>query len=275
MELDFNYTGNWPECMSADAGHGITVKIMYEEDQQICDPRDMTNLGVMFCDYRGYNLGDNPGDSDYDPRERTITCQRCDGSGWCTWEALTDEEMTKLLEAGISADEDGEIACPSCEGSGEIEVGMVQWLKQEFDSRVILPLFIYDHSGLTMSAGENMGSIDPRGRNPFDTAAWDTSMVGFIFDTKGTREECGCEDFSDEKIEEGLRAEVESYDMYLRGECFYYVIEDEDGNELDSCAGFLGDEYVREEAAMAAKSYVEDAKAVEHRNELAARCWRE
>ena len=231
MELDFDYTGNFPECMSADAGHGIKVRIMYEQDTEICDPRDCTNLGHMFVDYRGYNLGDYPGDSDYDPRDRE--------------------------------DDDGN------------PIDMFEWLKQEFDARVILPLYIYDHSGLSMSCGRNMGSIDPRGVNPFDSAAWDTSMVGFIFDTKGTREECGCEKFTDEKIEEGLRAEVESYDMYLRGECFYYVIEDEDGNELDSCAGFLGDDCAREEATMSARLCVAEAEKIEHRNKLAAACWRE
>ena len=42
------------------------------------------------------------------------------------------------------------------------------------------------------------------------------------------------------KAEEVLEAEVESYDMYLRGECYGFRLY-KDGEEEDSCWGFLGD----------------------------------
>jgi hypothetical protein len=264
-KLDFNYTGDFPECMSADAGHGITVKIMYEEEQGICDPRDCSNLGHMFIDYSGYNLGDYPGDHDYDPRERTIECKDCNGNGDFPVEP-EDDPHASIGETRI---------CQTCKGDGEVPVGMFEWLKQEHGARVVIPLFIYEHSGMTISAGENMGSINPKGRNPFDSDAWDTSMVGFIFDTKGTREECGYEKFTDEEIEESLRSEVETYDLYLRGECFYVRIEDADGEVLEDCGGFLGDDCAREEGEMMAKPYVKDAIKRERNNELAERCWRE
>ena len=43
-----------------------------------------------------------------------------------------------------------------------------------------------------------------------------------------------------EKAENLLRSEVETYDQYLRGECYGYQLY-EDGEEIDSCWGFLGD----------------------------------
>ena len=43
-----------------------------------------------------------------------------------------------------------------------------------------------------------------------------------------------------EKAENLLRAEVETYDQYLRGECYGFQLY-EAGEEIDSCWGFLGD----------------------------------
>ncbi len=40
-----------------------------------------------------------------------------------------------------------------------------------------------------------------------------------------------------------MQAEVEEYDNYLRGDCYYYTLyvkQDEEYEELDSCGGFLG-----------------------------------
>ena len=42
-----------------------------------------------------------------------------------------------------------------------------------------------------------------------------------------------------EKAENLLRTEVETYDQYLRGECYGFQLY-EDGEEIDSCWGFLG-----------------------------------
>ena len=43
-----------------------------------------------------------------------------------------------------------------------------------------------------------------------------------------------------EKAENRLHSEVETYDQYLRGECYGFQLY-EDGEEIDSCWGFLGD----------------------------------
>ena len=42
------------------------------------------------------------------------------------------------------------------------------------------------------------------------------------------------------QAEQSLIGETDTYDCYLRGECYGYIVE-KDGIEIDSCWGFLGD----------------------------------
>jgi len=99
---------------------------------------------------------------------------------------------------------------------------------------VSLPLFLLDHSGLSMSTGD-FG--DP----------WDSGQVGFIYATwDDVKKEYG--DTSPESLQrakEVLQGEVETYDQYLRGDVYYYKIEDEDGEIVESCGGYYGEEYAK------------------------------
>ena len=55
-------------------------------------------------------------------------------------------------------------------------------------------------------------------------------------------------------FEEAIRGEVAEYDQYLTGQVYGYVIEDEDGDHVDSCWGFIGGlDYVRTSAKEAAE----------------------
>lgn len=63
----------------------------------------------------------------------------------------------------------------------------------------ILPLYLYDHSGITMNT---TGFSCP----------WDSGRVGFIFAAQATILLCGT---SEDKIEDELRSEVEVYDKYI------------------------------------------------------------
>lgn len=107
-----------------------------------------------------------------------------------------------------------------------------EWWEEHGVGGIRLPLRLYDHSGLTMSVGS--------GASPFDSGGWDSGQVGWIFIT---HDEILREWTSDqEKAEACLRAEVETYDQYLTGQVYGYVVEDDDGNHLDSCYGFFGEE---------------------------------
>lgn len=103
---------------------------------------------------------------------------------------------------------------------------------------VILPLYLYDHSGITIST------------SPF-SCPWDSGQIGFIFVSKEKlRKEYGVKRITKEVIERAekcLLAEVNTYDQYLTGDVYGYKVIDEEGNEEDSCWGYYGEDSIKEE----------------------------
>lgn len=93
----------------------------------------------------------------------------------------------------------------------------IQWLRDEHGTTVVLPLYLHDHSGLSMSAGPNLLSED--GLMNVHGGGWDTSLVGCIFDTAANRVDWVGD------IEEILRGEIAEYDSYLRGEVYVLRVE--------------------------------------------------
>jgi len=98
---------------------------------------------------------------------------------------------------------------------------------------IALPLYVYDHGGITMNTN---GFSDP----------WDTSSVGIIWTTPKKLQETGIVQETGETWESvakrSLEAEVQTYDQYLKDEVYGYVVEtlDEEGEwtEVDSCYGY-------------------------------------
>jgi len=178
-----------------------------------------------------------------------------------------------------------EASRPSTWGEGDTLADVPKYLRYKRGARHIIPLYLYDHSGISISAGAQIGreipGINGRGINPWDSAGWDTSAVGFIFTTKERMELLGVEDKMvmaerDDipflrgpvkgrvnNVEAQLRAEVREYNDYLTGQVFGYVVtkkhdaecDDDDcahDEPIDSCWGFLGDtKYAMEEAKAA------------------------
>lgn len=97
---------------------------------------------------------------------------------------------------------------------------------------IVLPLYLYDHSGITMNT---TGFSCP----------WDSGQVGIIFVSKEkVRKEYGWKVITQKRkelIESYLRSEVKVYDQYITGSvyCFKCI---ENGVETDSCYGFYGDD---------------------------------
>jgi len=127
------------------------------------------------------------------------------------------------------------------DGWDEVE----QYLIEAEDAWVILPLFMYDHGGITIRTG------------PF-SCSWDSGQVGFIYATKEAAVKAFGEDVTEERVREHLEQEVEIYDMYVRGETYGYVVIDTyTEKEVDSCWGFIGEEWMLAEAKRAADYYAE------------------
>jgi len=121
-------------------------------------------------------------------------------------------------------------------------------IKQE-NPVVILPLYLYDHSGLRMKVGSFSGLL------PAFHAEFDSGQVGFIFASrKAVLDNWSIKRVSPkrkEQVEKMLREQVEEYDQYLRGDVYgFRVVKpvkcEECGNEeeevVESCWGFYGDD---------------------------------
>lgn len=130
-----------------------------------------------------------------------------------------------------------------------------------------LPLFLLDHSGLTLRTFRGC-----------EYYGWDTSRVGVIYVTKkALREWFNVKRISKKtrgRATEVLQAEVEIYDACLTGSVYGYIVEDKDGDGVDSCWGFYGWNHEKsgllQEARMAIDWMVEEAER-KHReaNQLA------
>ena len=116
---------------------------------------------------------------------------------------------------------------------------MEEALIRDRNVAVILPLFLMDHSGISISTT----SFNDR---------WDSGQVGFIFVTRETvKKEYGS--VTEETLKTATRVlegEVQEYNSYLTGDVYDLVTEkfDKDKESLDyECVGgYFGIEYARE-----------------------------
>jgi len=193
---------------------GLTCEIHWEEDGEFCNPRDNDNLGIMLCWHPDYILGDKQFTN---PDGRGGVKERFHRDDFESMEVLS--RYLTLVEKAV----------------------------------VVLPLSIYDHSGITMFVGH---------RYPFDSQGWDTTTVGFIYTTTERIIECFPMDqpLPDESVIEGaLRQEVKVYDEWLCGEVYWWCVRDSEGEMIESCGGYIGDiDYVKEEAKESAEALAKD-----------------
>ena len=215
----------------------LRVRLVQDEDPM--SPRDASNVGVMWCRHRDYTLGDQ--------QFSAIVPEFDEVSGF------VDDILEHL-------------------SGNDVTEAIVKHLKRTYGSTVVMPLYLHDHSGITIRSGINMAQgVTPSRRPAFscDPGGWDTSFVGFVFDTKRTLEVTGV---TPEHAEEALKQEVETYASYLKGDSYGYIVErkviehhtqkDGKGNVLrefdtdeweeeESCWGYLGHKYAEEEARAA------------------------
>ena len=233
-----NDDGFYPPCTIHL--QGLTIKIIQDEDAE--SPRDWSNVGTMVCWHR--DLGDEqrrdnpsdwfnslaedfrPGFADYWDNDmfRRIIKANYDEPGYKQQRELWDERREKALRRIL------------------------------YQHYIMLPLGLFDHSGISMYVGSQAHFCDPGG--------WDSGQVGWIYCTKAKAiEEWGgkAKRLSKKALElavKYLTQEVETYDQYLTGDVWGYVIEDEEGNDVDSCWGFFGSDYCKSEALGAAKAHL-------------------
>lgn len=124
------------------------------------------------------------------------------------------------------------------------------------DDSIKLTLTLYDHSGISMSTSDSS--------YPFD-CPWDAGQVGVIYCTREKAlAEYGAKRMTKalrEKVIKVLKQEVDTYDQFLRGDVYGYIVKDSDGVDMDSCWGFYGMDDVTEQAKEACK-HIEPSYAI-------------
>ena len=120
-------------------------------------------------------------------------------------------------------------------------------IEADLGAMVILPLYLYDHSGISMRVGSFRGVAQHAG--------WDSGQVGFIYCTDGDMVANGIKDLA--QAEALLRGEVEAYDCYLTGQVYTYRIERQSTCDschntsaeiVDSCSGWYSHDDAMKEA---------------------------
>ena len=102
-----------------------------------------------------------------------------------------------------------------------------------------LPLWVYEHGGITMSCGDRSYPYNDR---------WDFSCAGWIVMSKDSTMDnlAATEENWRTKAIECMRGEVELYDHWLTGSVYGYTLLEEtapdEWAEVDSCWGFYGDD---------------------------------
>lgn len=235
------------DCTKKAENEKFILKICQDEDYM--NPRkDWDCFGHMICWHSRYDLGDDHNYSE--PRNfiEELVNELCDT------DELAEQKYSqyKIVENedecwDILDENDNEFDCNynTKEDAEEYLVDQKYFYVENLsddelyelikEKILILPLYLYDHSGITMNT---TGFSCP----------WDSGQVGWIYVTnEEIIKEYGSLDI--EKARKFLVSEVETYDQYLTGDVYgYQLIEkDEDGDELDvieSCWGFYGLEHL-------------------------------
>lgn len=129
---------------------------------------------------------------------------------------------------------------------------------------IALKIYLYDHSGLTISSG------------PF-SCPWDSGLFGMVaVSIEKVKKEYGWKKITAarrRKIEGYLQREIDIYDQYLRGEVYGFQItpEDNDSDILGSCWGYFGDngiEQLKAECRDTIDALITDRKKQEREERL-------
>ena len=209
---------------------GFTLEIGYDEFPS--NPRDWdSEFSTMLCGHRRYDLGDEQLQGNYNSMKEEV--QRWIVSTyWKEFDAFVaqrenTEELKELQEWNYEESD----SCNIVE----------EFITSNF---VILPVYMYEHSGIALST------------NKFN-CSWDSGTLGVIL-TKITPQSCL------ESVRKDLASQVKGYSSYVNGDVFEWAIRDSEGNFVDSRGGYLDDEdYCEEEGLQVLEALLRDQQKAE------------
>jgi hypothetical protein len=146
------------------------------------------------------------------------------------------------------------------------------WAKDKANEvLIVMPLFMYDHSGISISTSN--------GSYPFNDR-WDAGQCGYVFLTRermesmwGKKKRITKKFLA--KLADSIRADVKTVDDWLTGQVYGYTIRDADGIEQEdgACWGFFGYDAIKSPKgymiveAMGTLKYLRNVRAKEIRAE--------
>ena len=117
--------------------------------------------------------------------------------------------------------------CRYCENESDLDIDEID-LKTLSKTHIILPVSVYDHSGVSIYIG-----------SPCDR--WDSGQVGWYIVSKDKiRSEYNVKRISPklrERVISYLESEVKTFNQWINGEVYSYTLY-HNGEEEDSCSGF-------------------------------------
>lgn len=227
-----------------------------EHDDHAENPREWDNDDVMFCQHRHYVLGDKDAADPY-IEQRIYFLD--DGSGadeesGNKYRLVSDEygilpvsmdrvyDLLQLHAFGLKRQLEADPDNASLRADAERAMSAFDYVSCMYDwpdetedvlrpdIAICLPIYMYDHSGLTVS------------HNPFG-CRWDSGQLGWHYMTKDVLEQVFDGDI--QHAEAYMDAQIKIYDDYLEGDVWMFVIEDEEGEDVFSCRGFYGDNAIK------------------------------
>ncbi len=107
---------------------------------------------------------------------------------------------------------------------------------------MLFNLYMYDHSGIVLSLSNSHYPFNDR---------WDAGQLGFILvDREKALKEFGKKRLTKQlkqKIRQIIEGEVKTYNQYLAGDVYGYVVS-RDNEQIDSCWGYYGQDDCLSEA---------------------------
>lgn len=122
---------------------------------------------------------------------------------------------------------------------------MARHLKNEEGASLICVVTMYEHGGRSLSLGPTIdvpeNEEDDKERIDAGGDRWDSGILGLMWATPERVASTLGKDATDEKIRRAFEIELEEYNQYIEGDCWYYK-EVKGGEEQDDggCGGFLG-----------------------------------
>lgn len=136
----------------------------------------------------------------------------------------------------VSAHRDFYIPAP---GEKRVPATREELIRRFKKTHWIFPIEAYIHSGICLAFS---------GEGNFPDRQWDVSQVGYVFAAKK-------EWRLNKSARKAAECKINEWNQYLSGDVWGYIIEDGEGNEVDSCWGYYGRENCEYCAEEALKSY--------------------